>query len=196
MVATNDSINYNIKQKKSKGDKMITTVKFAKTKPNAIIPTKRLEDAGYDVYPCFDEDYIIIKPHTTVVIPTGVASACDTDYCFVLHERSSTGTKGMAQRCGIIDSGYRGEWGVPITNTNDIPIVICKKESITDFNDFASILLFSYGEANYILYPYEKAICQALVLPVPEVEIEEYTYEELKAIPSERGTGRLGSSGK
>jgi dUTP pyrophosphatase len=196
MVATNDSINYNIKQKKSKGDKMITTVKFAKTKPNAIIPTKRLEDAGYDVYPCFDEDYIIIKPHTTVIIPTGIASACDTDYCFVLHERSSTGTKGMAQRCGIIDSGYRGEWGVPITNTNDVPIVICKKESITDFNDFASILLFSYGEANYILYPYEKAICQALVLPVPEVEIEEYTYEELKAIPSERGTGRLGSSGK
>ena len=196
MVATNDSINYNIKQKKSKEDKMITTVKFAKTKPNAIIPTKRLEDAGYDVYPCFDEDYIIIKPHTTVIIPTGIASACDTDYCFVLHERSSTGTKGMAQRCGIIDSGYRGEWGVPITNTNDVPIVICKKESITDFNDFASILLFSYGEANYILYPYEKAICQALVLPVPEVEIEEYTYEELKAIPSERGTGRLGSSGK
>lgn len=196
MVATNDSINYNIKQKKSKGDKMITTVKFAKTKPNAIIPTKRLEDAGYDVYPCFDEDYIIIKPHTTVIIPTGIASACDTDYCFILHERSSTGTKGMAQRCGIIDSGYRGEWGVPITNTNDVPIVICKKESITDFNDFASILLFSYGEANYILYPYEKAICQALVLPVPEVEIEEYTYEELKAIPSERGTGRLGSSGK
>ena len=175
---------------------MITTVKFAKTKPNAIIPTKRLEDAGYDVYPCFDEDYIIIKPHTTVIIPTGIASACDTDYCFVLHERSSTGTKGMAQRCGIIDSGYRGEWSVPIANTNDVPIVICKKESITDFNDFASILLFSYGEANYILYPYEKAICQALVLPVPEVEIEEYTYEELKAIPSERGTGRLGSSGK
>lgn len=196
MVATNDSINYNIKQKKSKGDKMITTVKFAKIKPNAIIPTKRPEDAGYDVYPCFDEDYIIIKPHTTVIIPTGIASACDTDYCFVLHERSSTGTKGMAQRCGIIDSGYRGEWGVPITNTNDVPIVICKKESITDFNDSASILLFSYGEANYILYPYEKAICQALVLPVPEVEIEEYTYEELKAIPSERGTGRLGSSGK
>lgn len=182
---------------------MITTVKFAKTKPNAIIPTKRLEDAGYDVYPCFDEDYIIIKPHTTVIIPTGIASACDTDYCFVLHERSSTGTKGMAQRCGIIDSGYRGEWGVPITNTNDIPIVICKKEFVATFSDSASVLLLPCVKSDsilypsdYILYPYEKAICQALVFPVPEVEIEEYTYEELKAIPSERGTGRLGSSGK
>lgn len=164
---------------------MITAVKFAKIKPNAIIPTKRPEDAGYDVYPCFDEKYIIIKPHTTVIIPTGIASACDTDYCFVLHERSSTGTKGIAQRCGIIDSGYRGEWGVPITNTNDVSIIICKKEFATTFSGLDSIL-----------YPYEKAICQALVLPVPEVEIEEYTYDELKAIPSERGTGRLGSSGK
>lgn len=175
---------------------MITTVKFAKTKPNAIIPTKRLEDAGYDVYPCFDEDYIIIKPHTTVIIPTGIASACDTDYCFVLHERSSTGTKGMAQRCGIIDSGYRGEWGVPITNTNDVPIIICKKEFIDAVCDFTSISLYPYRKSDYILYPYEKAICQALIISVPEVEIEEYTYEELKAIPSERGTGCLGSSGK
>jgi DUTP diphosphatase len=70
------------------------------------------------------------------------------------------------------------------------------QEFVATFSDFASVLLLPYGEANYILYPYEKAICQALVLPVPEVEIEEYTYEELKAIPSERGTGRLGSSGK
>lgn len=175
---------------------MITTVKFAKTKPNAIIPTKRLEDAGYDVYPCFDEDYMMIEPHTTVIIPTGIASVCDTDYCFVLHERSSTGTRGMAQRCGIIDSGYRGEWGVPITNTSDVLIVICKKEFIDAVCEFTSISLYPYRKSDYILYPYEKAICQALVLPVPEVEIEEYTYEELKAIPSERGTGRLGSSGK
>lgn len=167
---------------------MITTVKFAKTKPNAIIPTKRLEDAGYDVYPCFDEDYIIIEPHATVIIPTGIASACDTDYCFVLHERSSTGTRGMAQRCGIIDSGYRNEWFVPITNTNDKPIIISKNcaKNGTKAHEFEA----------FIYYPYTKAICQALIIPVPEVEIEEYTYDELKAIPSERGTGHLGSSGK
>ena len=45
-------------------------------------------------------------------------------------------------------------------------------------------------------YPYEKAICQALVIPVPEVTVEEITYDELKGIASERGTGALGSSGK
>ena len=49
---------------------------------------------------------------------------------------------------------------------------------------------------NCIDYPYEKAICQALVIPVPELDIEEYTYDELMAIPSQRGGGCLGSSCK
>lgn len=162
---------------------MVTTVKFAKINPNAIIPTKRLEDAGYDIYACFEEDYIIIPPHTTTMIPTGIASACDTDYCFVLKERGSTGTKGMAQRCGIIDSGYRNEWFVPITNTNNKPILIYKNED-------------AKTDGDYILYPYTKAICQVLIIPVPEVDVEEYTYEELKVVPSKRGVGCLGSSGK
>ena len=47
-----------------------------------------------------------------------------------------------------------------------------------------------------VFYPYEKAIAQALVIPVPVVDVEEYTYEELKATPSSRGLGALGSSGK
>jgi dUTPase len=46
------------------------------------------------------------------------------------------------------------------------------------------------------VYPYSKAIAQALVVPVPKVEIEEISYEELQNIKSERGLGALGSSGK
>ena len=105
---------------------MHTTVKFAKVRPTAKIPTKRVEDAGYDIYADFEEPFILIKPHETVMIPTGIASACDTDFCFVLKERGSTGTKGIAQRCGIIDSGYRDEWFVPITNTTNDYIMITK----------------------------------------------------------------------
>ena len=81
---------------------MHTTVKFAKVRPTAKIPTKRVEDAGYDIYADFEDSFILINPHETKMIPTGIASACDTDYCFVLKERGSTGTKGMAQRCGRI----------------------------------------------------------------------------------------------
>ena len=109
---------------------MHTTVKFAKVRPTAKIPTKRDEDAGYDIYADFEEPFILIKPHETVMIPTGIASACDTDYCFILKERGSTGTKGIAQRCGIIDSGYRDEWFVPITNTTDDYIMIAKSDDV------------------------------------------------------------------
>lgn len=166
---------------------MNTTVKFAKVRPTAVIPTKRDEDAGFDIYADFEDDFIIIDPHTTTLIPTGIASACDTDYCFILKERGSTGTKGIAQRCGVIDSGYRNEWFVPISNTTNKKIAIVKKDA-----DY----IFMRNTSGYTIYPYEKAIAQALVVPVPKVNIEELTYDELKEITSDRGMGALGSSGK
>lgn len=166
---------------------MNTTVKFARVRPTAVIPTKRDEDAGFDIYANFEDDFIIINPHTTTLIPTGIASACDIDYCFILKERGSTGRKGIAQRCGVIDSGYRNEWFVPITNTTNKKIAIVKKD--VDY-------IFMKNTSGYTIYPYEKAISQALVVPVPKVNIEELTYDELKEIASDRGMGALGSSGK
>ena len=100
---------------------------WAKVKENAIIPTKREEDAGYDLYPCFEEEYLEILPLHTKLVPLGVASAFDSDYVMLLKERGSTGTKGMAQRAGVIDSGYRGEYMAPVTNVNDKPLCIVKK---------------------------------------------------------------------
>ena len=93
---------------------MTANVKFAKVKPNAIIPSKRDEDMGFDIYACFDEDYMVINPHETRLIPTGIASSCDSDYGFLVFERGSTGSKGIARRCGVIDSGYRNEWFISI----------------------------------------------------------------------------------
>ena len=55
-------------------------IKFAKIKDKAIIPSKRDEDAGYDIYACLDRPYMVIMPHETKMIPTGIASACDKDY--------------------------------------------------------------------------------------------------------------------
>ena len=164
---------------------LVAQVRFAKVKPNAIIPSKRLEDAGMDVYACFDEDYLVIPPHSTVLVPTGIASACSVDYVFLLRERGSNGSKGLAQRAGVIDSGYRGEWFVPLTNTNSVAMVIVKK-------GVELPLIYEHAK----LYPYEKGIAQALVVPVPRLAIEEMPYENLQQIPSERGKGALGSSGK
>lgn len=190
---------------------MNANVKFAKIREDAKIPSKRDEDAGFDVYACFDEDYIEIEPHETKIIPTGIASACDKDYCFIIKERGSTGSKGIAVRMGVIDSGYRDGWMVGLTNTTSKSLYISKisKEEIVDNackeNDAINRLDAFLGGIwpvkdnllnNMVVYPYEKAIAQALVVPVPHTTIEEVTYEELKSIKSERGTGALGSSGK
>lgn len=170
---------------------MKVNVKFAKVKPDAIIPSKRDEDMGFDIYACFDEDYIVINPHETKLVPTGIASACDPGYGFLLFERGSTGSKGIARRCGVIDSGYRNEWFVGLTNTTNKVMFISKLPERETYDDY-------YGDImpESFVYPYSKAIVQALVAPVPEINREELSYEDLKAIPSERGLGALGSSGK
>ena len=155
---------------------------WAKVKENAIIPTKREEDAGYDLYPCFEEEYLEILPLHTKLVPLGVASAFDSDYVMLLKERGSTGTKGMAQRAGVIDSGYRGEYMAPVTNLNTKRVVI-KKQDV------------EYKE-DAIIYPYEKAICQGVLLRMPQLESEEISFEELQSMESERMAGKLGSSGK
>ena len=135
----------------------------------------------------------------------------------ILKERGSTGTKGIAQRCGVLDSGFRNEWFVPITNTSSKTLIISKitEEDIVDKylpnksdNDFrvfdeannAYLYFISIKDKtileNTIIYPYSKAICQALLLPIPKVSTKEITYDELKSIESNRGSGMLGSSGK
>lgn len=160
-------------------------VQISRLRPEAKIPNKRNEDAGFDLYPCFDEDYIIILPHKTKLIPTGLATAFSSDYVMLLRERGSTGAKGMALRSGVVDSGYRGEIFVGITNTNDFPIVVLKNMEDK-----------SWEKHHYIIYPYEKAIAQAIFIEPPKVQFEEIDYDDLMKIESERGIGKLGSSKK
>jgi dUTP pyrophosphatase len=172
---------------------------FAKVKENAIIPTKSSENAGYDLYACFDEDVIYIAPLETKMIPTGIATAMSNDWYMQIQERGSTGSKGIKYGAGVIDSGYRGEWFVPITNCT------CKLLAITDktFDEIRELdgqyvvhNKVCYNKNGILFYPKSKAIAQAVVLPVPKMDVKEISYDELLKIKSSRGTGALGSSGK
>ncbi len=163
---------------------MNTEVKFAKVRSDAIIPTKDIENAGADIYACFDEEFRIISPHTTKLIPTGIACALETGYYFQVEERGSTGSKGIKKSAGVIDSSYRGEIFIAITNINDLPIIITKQSDATTYKD------------GFIIYPYSKAIAQLILHKLPSYESHEITYDELKDIPSNRGIGKLGSTGK
>lgn len=170
-----------------KGNKLYWT----KVKPNAIIPTKDKENAGYDIYPCFEDDYIIIRPHHTKLIPTGIVCAVRDCYYLQVQERGSTGSIGMKYGAGVIDSGYRGEIFIAITNTNEVPVMIAR-EADKKMTEIDAIL----NETNAILYPYEKAIAQLVVHRVLDMDEQEISYDELKSIPSKREGGKLGSSGK
>lgn len=163
-------------------------IKVKKLKKNAIVPSKRDEDAGYDLYAVIDEEYNILMPGEIKLMPTGISIEIPKDFVFYLAERGSTGSKGIAKRAGIIDSGFRGEIFVALNNTSNKPVIFYKNEAI--INDLLKSKGFSIE--NVTLYPLTKAIAQGLLLYCPHVEIEEVN--ELGE--SLRGTGILGSSKK
>lgn len=165
---------------------------FAKVKPEAKIPNREIYNAGVDIYPCFSEDYMIIPPHETVLVPTGIASAIPENYYIQIYERGSTGSKGIKYSAGVIDSSYRGEWFLATTNTNNKPVLITKI-NIDELEPSIQNLL----KEAYIIYPYSKALFQGVVHCVHnEIEREEISFDKLSQIPSFRGSGALGSSGK
>lgn len=178
-------------------------VLFNKISEDAQIPTKRDEDAGYDVYAICDpnQPVIIIPPHTTQILNTGIRSIIPEGYYVQFEERSSVGSKGIALRCGVFDSGYRGEWKVALTNTNDKPVVFVntKYYAMDALGDGSGIAVngIAYRESECVVYPLSKAVVQFIpfkVLDSGTKEVSDEEFEEL--ITSERGVGGFGSTGK
>ncbi|HEY0677422.1 MAG TPA: hypothetical protein VGD17_04010 [Chitinophagaceae bacterium] len=157
---------------------------FAKTRPGAVVPAKRPEDSGYDIYSCFQEESITLNPGEIKLISTGIATAFPQDYVLFIKERSSTGSIGLSTRMGVIDSGFRGEIMIGLNNTSNVPIVITKEvQQVT-------------REEKMIRFPYSKAIAQAVLCVIPKLKVAELDYDELLQINSERGVSFMGASGK
>ena len=161
---------------------------FAKLRPDAIIPSKREEDGGYDLYACFDEEYIFIPKGEIRMIPTGIASAFNKKWRVVFQERGSTGVIGLKVNAGLVDSGYRDQWFVLLNNTSNANIEITKAVEKTETWDD--------GIHKLVKYPYSKAIAQFKLQEVPQIETQEISYDNLLNIKSERGFGKIGSSNK
>ena len=73
-------------------------------------------DAGMDIYAIED---VTINPGETVIVPTGIKCALPLGYEFEVRPRSGLSVKTplrVANAPGTIDSGYRDEIGVIITN--------------------------------------------------------------------------------
>lgn len=90
-----------------------------KVRPNAQMPAYgSKEAAGADLYACLEEE-ITVQPGETVWIPTGVAMEIPTGYAGLVYARSGLACKqglAPANKVGVIDSDYRGEFVVVLYN--------------------------------------------------------------------------------
>lgn len=87
-----------------------------KLDPSAIIPTKaNRSDAGYDLYAL---DGGIIERNTHRLIKTGISMAIPEGHVGLIWPRSGLAYKhGLDVFAGVIDSGYRGDIGVILFNS-------------------------------------------------------------------------------
>ena len=141
-------------------------IKVKKLTDTAIVPTKsRTTDAGYDLYA--DED-VAIYPEDTKLISTGVAFAIPDGYAGLIWDRSGLGSKGIHRHAGVVDSSYRGEVKVALSNSRS-----------------------SHEDNIYFLNRGDR-IAQILFQKVPHFDLVET--EELD--DTDRGSSGFGSSGK
>ena len=106
---------------------MTTTVQFQKLNLRATLPTYQTEHAaGMDVAACIDVP-LTIAPHERAVIPTGFAIALPPGFEAQIRARSGLAAKhGImpANGIGTIDADYRGEVGVILLNTSNVPFIV------------------------------------------------------------------------
>ena len=94
-------------------------VRVKKLKENAILPTYgSAEAAGADLYACLFEP-VTIEPGTSAFIPTGLAMEIPRGYAGLIYARSGLACKrdlAPANKVGVVDSDYRGEFMVVLHN--------------------------------------------------------------------------------
>lgn len=96
--------------------------------PKAVLPKYATPgSAAMDLTACLDEP-VTIAPRQLVTIPTGIAIALPSaDYVALIFARSGLGVKhgiALSNGVGVIDSDYRGELKVGLTNLSDTPYTI------------------------------------------------------------------------
>lgn len=106
-------------------------VKFKKRNPDAIpFQYTREDDACMDVFSLINK---ILLPKETAIIPTGISLEIPNNYEGIIRGRSGLSSKGIQVHIGTIESSYRGDVGVIITNNSDKPFEISKGNRIAQF---------------------------------------------------------------
>ena len=108
-------------------------VAVKKLREGAILPTfGSPEAAGADLYACLEQD-VTIAPGETVFVPTGLAMELPRGYAGLIYARSGLACKrglAPANKVGVVDSDYRGEFIVALHNHGTEPQTISTGERI------------------------------------------------------------------
>ena len=142
-------------------------INIKKLTETAVLPERgSAYAAGYDLFADIKEN-VVIKAHTTAMIPTGLAMELPEGYWGGIFARSGLAAKESlrpANCVGVVDADYRGEVKVALHNDSD---------------------------ESRMITPGQK-VAQLVVVPFLSVEFDEV--EELS--DTVRGVGAFGSTGK
>ena len=108
-------------------------ISVKKLRENAVLPTfGSAEAAGADLYACLEQE-VVIAPGETVFVPTGLAMELPVGYVGLIYARSGMACKrgvAPANKVGVIDSDYRGEFIVALHNHGKEPQTVACGERI------------------------------------------------------------------
>ena len=147
----------------------MSMVQIKKLRENAVLPARGSAfAAGYDLCACLEGDEtVIIPPHHTVKIGTGLAFALPEGTFGAVFARSGLASKQdlrPANCVGVVDSDYRGECFVALHN---------------DSNEERTV---HHGDR----------VAQLVLLPFLPME-----FEQVDTLPETvRGEGGFGSTGR
>jgi dUTP pyrophosphatase len=161
-------------------------VKFKKTHPSAVVPTKNSNgDAAYDLY---SVDRAIIGPMNRACVSVGLSIEIPEGYYGRIAPRSGLAVKqGVDVLAGVIDSSYRGELGVVLINLN-FPSEILNPEHLKGgVHSYESL----FGSRQTVDLAAGSRIAQLIIERCYNVEWEEV--DDLS--DSVRQEGGFGSSG-
>lgn len=108
-------------------------IKVKLLRPGAVLPTYgSLEAAGADLYACLEND-LVIAPGDSAFVPTGLAMEIPKGYAGLIYARSGLACKrglAPANKVGVVDSDYRGEFMVVLHNHGKKAQTVCHGERI------------------------------------------------------------------
>ena len=97
----------------------MTNIPIKKLREGAVFPTyATAQSAGADLYACIDEP-VTIRHGMTEMIPLGFSMAIPEGWVGLIFARSGLASKrdlAPANKVGVVDADYRGEWFIPMHN--------------------------------------------------------------------------------